>query len=82
MICLNITNSSELIASKVGDFVENLTPDTLDKNIVENNVLTKIVESLANKGLRGEISLVKGMDIKNNKLILDNQLLVSEVKVF
>ena len=38
MIVLKITNSSEVLASKVGKFLESLTPDGFDQVTVEDIV--------------------------------------------
>ena len=39
MIVLKITNASELVAAKVGRFLERLTPDDLDSFTVEDQVI-------------------------------------------
>ena len=38
MIVLKISNSSEVVASKVGKFLEFLTPDNMDQSAVEDPV--------------------------------------------
>ncbi len=83
MICLTISNSSELLASKIGQFIENLTPDDIDQTIVEKKVLDQIVENLSKEGLQGRISLVKGIDInEGKKIILNNKFSIVEEKSF
>ncbi len=76
MILLEISNASELVASKVGKFLELLTPDQIDQGAVEDQVIKKMVESLSLEGLKGEISLVNGIDVKSNKLIINEGLKV------
>jgi hypothetical protein len=64
MIVLKITNSSEVIASKIGKFLESLTPDGFDATTVEDIVLRKLVENLAAQGLAGEVASVQGLDLE------------------
>ena len=56
MIVLKISNSSEVVASKVGKFLEFLTPDSIDQSTVEDQVIKKLVENLAAEGIKGEIA--------------------------
>ncbi len=71
MIFLKISNASELVAAKVGKFVERLTPDGIDNSAVEDQVIKKMIESLSEEGLKGEISAVNSIDINDEKLIID-----------
>ena len=60
MIVLKISNASEVVASKVGRFLERLTPDSVDQSAVEDQVIKKMVENLAAEGLKGEIAAING----------------------
>jgi hypothetical protein len=51
MIVLKITNSSEVVASKIGKLLESLTPDGFDATTVEDILLRKLVENLSAEGL-------------------------------
>ena len=82
MILLNISNASELIASKVGGFIEQLTPDSLDDSTVEDLVIKRMIESLMNEGIKGQISSIKGVEIKEGNLIVDQGFKVSNLKEF
>ncbi|ABX09278.1 hypothetical protein [Prochlorococcus marinus] len=82
MIVLKITNSSELVASKIGQFIERLTPDSMDETLVEEIVMKKMIETLTAEGLRGEISLINGIEVDKKKLILNDELKVSEPTQF
>ncbi len=82
MILLKISNSSELVAAKVGQFVERLTPDSLDHIAVEDQVIKKLIESLVEEGLKGEVSAVNGMEIDDQKLVLDEGLKVRSSRKF
>ncbi|MFM7264216.1 MAG: hypothetical protein ACKOZW_01195 [Cyanobium sp.] len=64
MIVLKITNSSEFLASKIGKFLEGLTPDGFDATTVEDILLRKLIENLAAEGLRGEVAAVHGLDLE------------------
>jgi len=78
MIILNITNASDLIASKVGKLAERITPDFIDKAVVEEKVVKKLIENLLTEGLQGEISLVKGIEVVNEKLVINENFAVRE----
>ena len=65
MIVLKIANASEVMASKVGKFLESLTPDGFDQSTVEDIVVRKLVENLAAEGIRGEVLAVQGLDIES-----------------
>ncbi len=82
MICIQITNSSELIASKVGNFIETLTPDKIDQTIVESKLLEKILENLTNEGIKGSVSLINGIDIKKEEIVINNGLNIIKQKTF
>ena len=51
MIVLKISNASDVVASKVGRFLERLTPDSLDEAKVEEEVIKKLVENLRTEGI-------------------------------
>ena len=76
MSVLKISNSSEVVASKVGKFLEFLTPDNMDQSAVEDQVIKKLVENLAAEGIKGEIAAVNGMDIDGKELSLQEGLKV------
>ena len=77
MILLEITNSSDLVASKVGKFIELLTPEQIDQNAVEEKIVEKMVENLSLEGVKGEISLVSGVQVHNKKLIVNEGIKIS-----
>jgi hypothetical protein len=82
MIVLKISNSSEVVASKVGKFLEFLTPDSVDQSTVEDQVIKKMVENLAAEGLKGEIAAVKGLDIEGTDLSIHGELKVRKHTTF
>jgi hypothetical protein len=70
MIVLNITNASEVMASKMGKFLESLTPDSFDQTMVEDVVIKALLENLQEQGLRGEVASVRGLDLGDKELVL------------
>ncbi len=82
MIVLKISNSSEVVASKVGKFLEFLTPDSVDQSTVEDQVIKKMVENLAAEGLKGEIAAVNGLDIEGSDLSIHEGMKVRKHTTF
>jgi len=74
VIVLKISNASDLVASKVGRFLEMLTPDGLDEAKVEEEVIKKLVENLRAEGIRGSVASVKGLDLSSDGLQLKTDL--------
>jgi hypothetical protein len=74
MILLSITNSSEIIAKKLGKFLESLTPDHFDEAQVEDVVIRKLVENLVAEGLSGEIAAVRGVHLQDKAIQMDDHL--------
>ncbi|MFM8660751.1 MAG: hypothetical protein ACKOCI_05285 [Cyanobium sp.] len=71
MILLKISNASELVASKIGKFLESFTPDSLDQTTVEDAVIGKLIENLRAEGIKGEVAAVRGVDLDSSQLVLD-----------
>jgi len=82
MIVLKISNASELVAAKLGRFLESLTPDGLDQSTVEDVLIKKMVENLQAEGLKGEIAAVRGLDLDGKHLNIDDSLHVRRVQSF
>ena len=68
MIVLQISNASEVVASKVGKFIELLTPDSIDHTTVEDQVIKKLIENLAAEGIKGEIAAINGLELEGENL--------------
>lgn len=68
MILLKITNASEVMASKLGKFLESLTPDRLDETALEDIVLARLVENLKAEGISGDVLAVRGLDTEDGEL--------------
>ena len=82
MIVLKISNASELMASKLGKFLESLTPDGLDQTTIEDVVLKKLVQNLQAEGLKGEVASVRGLDLAGKELVLQDQMHVRRHQTF
>jgi hypothetical protein len=82
MIVLKISNASELMASKLGKFLESLTPDSLDQSTIEDIVVKKLVENLQAEGLKGEVASVRGLDLDGKELVVHDGLNVRRHQAF
>jgi hypothetical protein len=82
MIVLHITNASDVVASKVGRFLERLTPEAFDIAKVEDIVLHRLVENLAAEGITGQIAAVSGMELQGRELVLQTKVHVRRHQEF
>ena len=82
MILLKITNASDVVASKAGKLFEKMTPDMIDQKLVESQVIQQMIEQLQLEGLKGQISIVKGLDISEDNLITKSSFIVRSTKTF
>ena len=82
MIVLKISNASEVVASKVGRFLELLTPDSIDHTTVEDQVIKKMIENLAAEGIKGEIAAINGLELDGENLSVQKGLNVRKHAAF
>ncbi len=82
MILVKITNSTEVVASKTHKLFAKVTPDKIDENLVEAEVIKQMGSDLASFGLKGEISIVKGIDIQENTLVTKKGFVVKRKQSF
>lgn len=82
MIILKITNASDVVAAKLGKFLESLTPDLLDQTAVENELIKQLVINLKAEGLNGELAAVSGMELSDGKLEVHEGLKVRKHQAF
>ncbi|MDA0717835.1 MAG: hypothetical protein O2839_06390 [Cyanobacteria bacterium] len=82
MIVLKISNASEVMASKLGKFLESFTPESLDQSTIEDVVLKKLVENLQAEGLKGEVASVRGLDLDGKELVVQDGLSVRRHQAF
>jgi len=76
MIVLKITNASDVMAGKIGKFLESLTPDAFDQTTIEDIVVKKLVENLQQEGLKGEVASIQGIDLVEANLVLEEATMV------
>ena len=69
MILVKISNSTEVVASKTHKLFAKVTPEKIDENLVEAEVIKQMGSDLASFGLKGEISIVKGVEIEGETLV-------------
>ena len=82
MILLEITNASDIVASKAGKLFERMTPEMIDQKLVESQVIQQMIDQLQSEGLKGHISSVKGLDISGDNLITKNSFKIRSTKTF
>ncbi|MFM7268875.1 MAG: hypothetical protein ACKOZT_09865 [Cyanobium sp.] len=82
MIVLKISNASEVMAAKVGKFLESLTPDGFDLAAVEDVVLQKLVQNLSAEGIHGEVAAVRGLNLEGPDLVMHQQMDVRSHRTF
>ena len=82
MILVKITNSTEVVASKTHKLFAKVTPEKVDENLVEAEVIKQMGSDLASFGLKGEISIVKGIDVVEEALITKKGFVVKKSQNF
>jgi hypothetical protein len=82
MILLKITNSSDVVASKIGKFLERLTPDSMDQSTVEDIVIAKLIENLKAEGIKGEVASVRGVDLHDHEMVIHESSKVRNIHHF
>ena len=82
MILLKITNASDVVASKAGKLFEKMTPEMIDQKLVESQVIQQMIDQLKLEGLKGQISIVKGLDLDEDTLVTKSGFKVRSNKTF
>ena len=82
MLVLKITNASEVVAAKVGKLIEALTPDLLDQSQVEDVLIKELIKNLSAEGLKGEVAAVRGLDLKESSLVINDGMHVRRHQSF
>ena len=81
-IYLEITNASDVVAKKTSKWFENITPNRIDRKLVEDEVIKGIIDQLKLEGIEGEISAINGIEIKESTLITKNNFVIRDTKTF
>ena len=82
MILVKITNSTEVVASKTHKLFAKVTPEKIDENWVEAEVIKQMSSDLASFGLKGEISIIKGIEVEKDTLITKKGFVVKKSQQF
>ena len=81
-IYLKITNPTEVVKNKTSKWLTDITPERIDRKLVEDEVIKGIIEQLTLEGIEGEISAISGFDVKNSTLITKNDFVIRKTKCF
>ncbi|WP_320667034.1 hypothetical protein [Prochlorococcus sp. MIT 1307] len=82
MLLVEITNSTEMVASKTHKLFGKTPFETIDKSIVEAQVIKQMSEDLATWGLEGSISIVKGIEVQEDTIVMRKGFAVKQRKEF
>tara|TARA_B100000212_G_C27266834_1_gene486945 strand:- start:344 stop:595 length:252 start_codon:yes stop_codon:yes gene_type:complete len=75
-IFLKITNSTEVVKKKTSKWLSDITPERIDRKLVEDEVIKGIIEQLTLEGIEGEISAVNGFEVRDSTLITKNNFVI------
>ena len=81
-IYLKITNPTEVVKKKTSKWVTDITPKRIDRKLVEDEVIKGIIDQLTLEGIKGEISVINGIEVKDCKLITKNNFVIRKTKIF
>lgn len=81
MIVIKVSNPSDVVASRIGRFLADLTPSGFDQSKVEDELIKQLVEQMAAQGLQGEVASVRGLDLHNKQLQVASTLQVRRHRV-
>ena len=81
-IYLKITNPTEVVKKKTSKWLTDITPERIDRKLVEDEVIKGIIEQLTLEGIKGEISAINGFDVKNSTIITKNDFVIRKTKSF
>jgi hypothetical protein len=82
MLVLKITNASEVVAAKIGRFLGALTPDALDQKTIEDVLIKELIKNLSAEGLKGEVAAVRGLELHEHGLDVEEGLHVRRREAF
>ena len=81
-IYLKITNASDVVAQKTSKWFENITPNRIDRKLVEDEVIKGIIEQLTLEGIEEEISAINGIEVTESSLTTKNNFVIRDTKTF
>ena len=59
-----------------------LTPDLLDQSQVEDVLIKELIKNLSAEGLKGEVAAVRGLDLKESSLVINDGMHVRRHQSF
>ena len=81
MILVKISNPSSVVASRVGRFLADLTPSGFDQQKVEEEFIKQLASQMAAQGIQGEVASVRGIDLHNKEVRIEDVVRVKRHKV-
>ena len=81
-IYLKITNSTEVVKNKTSKWLSDITPERIDRKLVEDEVIKGIIEQLTLEGIEGEISAVNGFEVRDSTLVTKNNFVIRKKVTF
>ena len=69
-IYLKITNPTEVVKKKTSKWLTDITPERIDRKLVEDEVIKGIIEQLTLEGIKGEISAINGFEVNESSVCL------------
>jgi hypothetical protein len=76
MIVIKVTNASDVVATRIGRFLADLTPSGFDQGKVEEELMKQLAEQMSAQGLQGEVASVQGLDLHNRMIKVDSKVQV------
>ncbi len=74
MIVIKVTNASDVVATRIGRFLADLTPSGFDQGKVEEELMKQLAEQMRAQGLQGEVASVQGLDLHNKMISVGNKV--------
>ena len=81
-IYLKITNPTEVVKKKTSKWLTDITPERIDRKLVEDEVIKGIIEQLTLEGIKGEISAINGFEVNESSVITKNNFVIRKTKTF
>ena len=81
-IYLKITNPTEVVKKKTSKWLTDITPERIDRKLVEDEVIKGIIEQLTLEGIKGEISAINGFEVNESSVITKNNFVIRRTKTF
>ena len=81
-IYLKITNPTEVVKKKTSKWLTDITPERIDRKLVEDEVIKGIIEQLTLEGIKGEITAINGFEVNESSVITKNNFVIRKTKTF